>query len=379
MIEREKYWLWLCSVESIGVVSIHRLIDSFGDIEGVFCSSKKAVEQLTWLDERQKADILNFKSKEGLSRLEEALEKKSISFISCENEAYPQQLKHIFEYPKGLFYIGKPMWKKNKASDDGKQRILSIVGARRCTPFGMAMAEQFAYRLAQCGVYVISGMAAGIDAAAHRGALKAGGETTAVLGCGPDWCYPEKNIDLYAQIKQNGCIISEYPPGSAPLPWHFPRRNRILSGLSDGVVVVEARERSGSLITAGLALEQGKDIFAVPGRGCDALSSGCNNLIRQGAFLADKPEDILSYYQIPYEEVKKNKIRLAKTENMVYSTMCLTPKYIEEICAKTALPVSDVISALYRLEKENLIIRLGTQQYMVKQPGAKVIEAAEGI
>ena len=145
------------------------------------------------------------------------------------------------------------------------------------------------------------------------------------------------------------------------------------------MLVVEARIRSGSLITAGFALEQGKDIFAVPGRGCDVLSGGCNNLIRQGAFLADSPQDILDYYHIAYTKIKKNKIRLAKSENMVYSTMCLTPKYIEEICAQTALPAGDVMSALYRLEKAGLIIRLSAQQYMVKQTHAEiVIESDDG-
>lgn len=367
MTDREKYWLWLCSAQEMGTASINKLLGFFGDIEAVFLCSANDIRKLSWLDDRQKAGLLEFKSEAGVEKLCKIADKAGVSFISCENEAYPQRLKHIFEYPKGLFYIGKPVW------NEKEQQALAIVGARQGTPFGRVEAERFAMQLSECGIHIISGMAAGIDAAAHRGALKSGKTTTAVLGCGPDVCYPVRNSRLYGEISENGCIVSEYPPGSPPLAWHFPRRNRILSGLADGVLVVEARYKSGSLITAGFALEQGKDIFAVPGRGCDVLSGGCNNLIRQGAFLADRPEDILDYYHIPYAEIKKNKIRLAKTENMVYSTMCLTPKYIEEICAQTALPVGDVISALYRLEKAGLIMRLGAQQYMVKQTYAAVV------
>lgn len=387
MTNREKYWLWLCSAEEIGPASIDKLINTFGNVQNVFEAGIKALEKLSWLDAKQKAGLLKYHSSDGLSYLEENIKRKGISFVSCENEAYPQGLKHIFEYPKGLFYVGKPTWQGGETADftetpeikDGRRHALAIVGARGCTPFGRLEAERFAFELSGCGMHIVSGMAAGIDAAAHSGALKAGGTTTAVLGSGADICYPAKNSRLYGQLCERGCIVSEYPPGSPPLAWHFPRRNRIISGLCDGVLVVEARIRSGSLITAGFALEQGKDIFAVPGRGCDVLSGGCNNLIRQGAFLADSPEDILDYYHIAYEKIKKNKIRLAKSENMVYSTMCLTPKYIEEICAQTALPAGDVLSALYRLEKAGLIIRLNAQQYMVKQTHAGiVIESDDG-
>lgn len=377
MTDWEKYWLWLCSVEEIGPATIDKLINVFGNVEHIFKAGQKALEKLPWLDAKQKAGLLKYQSEDGLSYLSENIKRKGISFVSCKNEAYPAVLKHIFEYPKGLFYIGTPPWMRVKETEAG--RALAIVGARACTSLGRLEAERFAFELSGCGIHIISGMAAGIDAAAHTGALKAGALTTAVLGSGVDVCYPVKNSRLYGQLCEHGCIVSEYPPGSPPLAWHFPRRNRIISGLCSGVLVVEARIRSGSLITAGFALEQGKDIFAVPGRGCDVLSGGCNNLIRQGAFLADSPQDILDYYHIAYTKIKKNKIRLAKSENMVYSTMCLTPKYIEEICAQTALPAGDVMSALYRLEKAGLIIRLSAQQYMVKQTHAEiVIESDDG-
>lgn len=366
-MDRDKYWFWLCMMPEIGIRTIDRLVQFFGDVEDVFNCRLKTLGELSWLDEKQKEKLMMFRSAETVERAYEKMQKQGISFISFENDAYPEKLKHIFEYPKGLFYIGKLPQNKEK-NKNSESRHIAVVGARYCTNIGRSEAEYFSKVMAVNGIHIISGMALGIDAASHHGALKAGGMTTAVLGCGADRCYPEQNIELYGQIKKTGCIISEYPPGTAPLAWHFPRRNRIISGLSDGVLVVEARKKSGSLITAGFALEQGKDVFAIPGRGCDALSEGCNNLIRQGAFLVDKPEEILEYYHIPARTVKKNNIRLAKSENMVYSSLCLTPKYIEEICAQTTLPVSDIISALFRLEKAGLIVRLGAQQYMVKQP-----------
>lgn len=367
-MERLKYWFWLCMISEIGIRTIDRLIEFFGDVEELFFCRDEIIRELPWLNGKQKDKLISSRSAEAVESAYESMQKQGISFISFENDAYPEKLKHIFEYPKGLFYIGKlPENNYENGSLESCHAAVAVVGARYCTNIGRTEAEHFAEVMAGNGIHIISGMALGIDAAAHRGALKADGMTTAVLGCGADRCYPEQNRGLYGQIKREGCIISEYPPGAAPLAWHFPRRNRILSGLSDGVLVVEARQKSGSLITAGFALEQGKDVFAVPGRGCDVLSKGCNNLIRQGAFLVDKPEEILDYYHIPVRKAKKNNIRLAKSENMVYSSLCLTPKYIEEICVQTALPVGDILSALFRLEKAGLIVRLGAQQYMVKQ------------
>lgn len=312
MTDWEKYWLWLCSAEEIGPATIDKLINVFGNVQNVFKAGQKAMEKLSWLDAKQKSGLLKYQSEDGLSYLSENIKRKGISFVSCENEAYPAGLKHIFEYPKGLFYIGTPPWLCAKKT--APERALAIVGARACTSLGRLEAERFAFELSGCGIHIISGMAAGIDAAAHTGALKAGGVTTAVLGSGVDVCYPVRNSRLYGQLCEHGCIVSEYPPGSPPLAWHFPRRNRIISGLCDGVLVVEARIRSGSLITAGFALEQGKDIFAVPGRGCDVLSGGCNNLIRQGAFLADSPQDILDYYHIAYTKIKKIRLDLLKVK-----------------------------------------------------------------
>ena len=288
------------------------MLKSFGDIEAVFKCDRRTLDKFEWLDEKQKEDLCKYKSRAGLDELSKTLSEKGISFISCENKAYPKKLKHIFQYPRGLFYMGTPPWDFDGNLKAASKLTLAVVGARQCTLWGSEQARQFAEKLSEYGVHIISGMASGIDAAAHWGALKAKKATTAVLGSGPDVCYPVRNGKLYACIKKDGCIISEYPPSCAPLAWHFPRRNRILSGLADGVLVVEARERSGSLITAGLALEQGKDIFAVPGRGCDALSSGCNNLIRQGPFLQASRRIYLIITVFPMRKLKKIRLGLLK-------------------------------------------------------------------
>ncbi len=197
---------------------------------------------------------------------------------------YPQALSHIRNAPRVLYVRGE--------LPDGNRPSIAIIGARRCSSYGREMAEWFAEELAQAGVQIISGMAAGIDGIAQRAALKRG-RSFGVLGCGTDICYPEENRDLYRELTAGGGILSEYPAGTPPISSHFPRRNRIISGLADAVLVIEAKERSGTMITVDFALEQGRDVFALPGRLTDALSGGCNSLIAQGAGIVRRPEDIL--------------------------------------------------------------------------------------
>ena len=359
--ERELYWFWICSLPAVGIATVDRLLEAYGDIETVFRCTASELEKTAGISDKAKAQLCRPHSKSTAAQAWERMQKKGISFMSCEHKSYPDKLRHIFEYPKGLFYCGS--LERLEAS----KRCVAIVGARQCTVWGQSEAGRFARTLSEYGMHIISGMALGIDAAAHRGALEAKCSTTAVLGCGADICYPAKNRAVYEKIKAHGCILSEYPPGAAPEPWHFPKRNRIISGMADAVLVVEARKKSGSLITADAGLEQGKDVFAVPGRGCDALSEGCNNLIREGACLADKPEDILNFYHIEPHHQKKNKIVLDKSENMVYSSLCLAPKYIEEVCAETSMTAGEVMAALFRLESWGLVRRLSAQQYMVNQ------------
>ena len=201
-------------------------------------------------------------------------------------EGYPERLMPFADMPSRLFVRG--------ALPADEQKTAAIVGARICTAYGKSQAAFFAQVLAANGVAVISGLACGIDAAAHEGALRGKGKTFAVLGCGVDICYPKQNYPLMRRMLENGGgVLSEFPPGAEPLPWHFPIRNRVISALADVVLVIEAKEKSGSLITADYALEQGKTVFALPGRTTDATSRGCNRLIAQGAEIAISPETIL--------------------------------------------------------------------------------------
>ena len=213
---------------------------------------------------------------------------KEIGFVSFDDPEYPSKLKNIPDPPFGLYYLGR--------LPDELMPSLAVVGARMTTPYGRETARSYVQLLAEQGIQIISGMARGIDGIAGRAALESDGSTFAVLGGGVDICYPKENEDLYNQLIQYGGVISEYPPGMMPQARMFPARNRIISGLADALFVVEAREKSGTQITVSCALDQGRDIFALPGRVSDAASAGCNRMIRDGAMIASDPEDILQYF-----------------------------------------------------------------------------------
>lgn len=280
-----------------------------------------------------------------------------IQYIQQNHAAYPQKLLCYKGMPKGLYVLGK--------LPDKTRKSVAIVGARRSSAYGNQIAKSFAKELAGAGVQIISGMAWGIDGKAHEGALEGGGDTYAVLGCGVDICYPSGHRKIYEAMIQRGGILSEQPPGMPPIAGHFPARNRIISGLSDLVLVVEAKERSGSLITADLALEQGKDVFAVPGRIGDEMSKGCLNLIKQGAGLADSPLVLLEALGIKRNVSEKSvKIVLEKNEDIVYSWIRLQPVSLEELVRKTQMPVQKVLRILVELELKGCIREIQKNDYI---------------
>ncbi len=268
----------------------------------------------------------------------------------------------MYDSPAVLYGIGR--------FPDEERPAAAIVGARDCSHYGRETAEALGRVLAEAGIQVISGMALGIDGAGHRGCLKGGGDTYAVLGCGVDICYPRNHFSMYMEIPQKGGILSEYRPGQPPIPGNFPARNRIISGLSDVIVVVEARAKSGSLITVDCGLEQGREIFAVPGRNTDSLSRGCNRLIRQGAGIVTCPEDILDFFQIPVKKTdgvdEKKKNGLAKKEKMVYSCLDLQPKYIDRIVEDSGLSLGECLTLLLELELGGHIIQTAGHYYAKK-------------
>ena len=282
--------LALCRVEGIGAVSIRKLLEKAGDVSEIRKLPAESLQKL--LGEKKAALLKNWDAPENLEqakRQEEQWKKKEISFDFLWEEAYPKRLKEISDPPLVLYRIGK--------LPEPEKKMAAIVGARACSSYGKEMAEYFARGLAKEGIGIVSGMARGADGIAQRAALSAGGYSAAVLGCGVDVCYPEENRALYEKLRETGCILSEYPPGTLPHSRLFPPRNRIISALSDLVLVIEAREKSGTLITVDMALEQGKDVFAVPGRITDTCSRGCNRLIGNGAGIAVSVTQLLQELQ----------------------------------------------------------------------------------
>lgn len=290
-----KYWVWLAENTGLSAVKRAMLIEALGSPERAAAADRGVLESLGWLG-KYEIDAIMRRNFSAAERIIEKCERSAISIMTMQDAAYPESLRNIPDPPAVLYY-------KGRMPDFDSLLPISVVGMRRCTPHGCKTAEKFAGDLSAGGAYIISGLARGIDSSAHLGAIKAGYGTSAVLGCGCDVVYPPENGDLYDAVCGVGALISEYPPGTPPNASNFPRRNRIMSGLAKGVLVVEAAERSGSLITARLALEQGRDVFAVPGAPDAPEHLGTNMLIRDGAAkLAANAQDILCEYDLLFRQ-----------------------------------------------------------------------------
>ena len=292
--------------------------------------------------------------------MEEKPEEKILR-ISSKSAEYPEKLNNYPKMPEILFVKGR--------LPDRKKPSIAIVGARACSTYGRIQAFRYAKVLSSAGVQIISGMAYGIDAEAHKGALEGGTATYAVLAGGVDICYPAGNKALYERIlREGGGIISEQPPGMRARNYFFPARNRIISGLADMVLIVEAREKSGSLITAQWALDQGKTVYAIPGPVNEELSIGCHKLIYDGAGIAYSQEILLRELGMNYEnKVKsdsKNDLGLASDLKLVYSCLDLRPKSTDFLIQKTGLPPRQVGSLLLELKLSGLIREIGRHYYI---------------
>ncbi len=282
-LTEKDYAMWLFNVDSIGNASMEKLLCSGLSCREVYELSSKELSKL--LTHKQVESIERSRYSWDFEKEKEKLEKRGIRFVSRIDAEFPDKLKNIPNAPFAIYVKGK--------LPDPDIPSVAIVGARMCSDYGRLMARQFGRDLAIAGVQVISGMARGVDGVAQNAALAAGGASFGVLGCGVDICYPPENKEIYDSLCLNGGLISEYPPGMEPLAKFFPVRNRIISALSDAIVVVEARRKSGTTITVDTALEQGREVFAVPGRASDRLSDGCNYLISQGAGVAISAADVL--------------------------------------------------------------------------------------
>lgn len=382
-----KFWIWLSELRGLQNQTRLALLRHFGSPEAIFYADREEIlltdgmtpEQAARLDDHDLA---------GAQKILGRCEELGLSLLTIQDAAYPRRLFNIYDPPCLLYVRGRlPAFDEEAA--------VAVVGTRSCTPYGVACAEKLGYGIARCGGLVVSGLAAGIDSAALRGALRANGRAAAVLGNGLDVVYPRENQYLYEDVASAGCLISEYPPGTRPVGSHFPRRNRILSGLSLAALVVEAPERSGALITAAAALEQGRDVFAVPGPIDAPASVGCNQLIRDGAGLVSDAWDILREYEgrfpeklcapgqasprpqvTGYQTERAEPARPAKplvdpaerglTDDQTALLRALdeeAPMLVDDLIEQTDIPTRRVLSALTLLEIEGLVTQHSGKRY----------------
>lgn len=282
-----EYWIWLSRIEGLGPIKIKELLKQYKTPENIWELDKNKLMQTKGIGENIANSILKKEYRENLEQYVKYMKKYNIGIMTIKDKDYPKNLLHIYDAPAILYYKGdKELLHTN---------IIAMVGCRECSDYGKEVSIKFSYELAKCGITIISGMAKGIDSYSHIGCIKAGGKTIAVLGSGLDRIYPKENSLLYNEIlSTEGLVLSEYIIGTKPNKLNFPARNRIISGLSKGVIVVEAKEKSGTLNTVDFALEQGKEVFVVPGNITSENSSGTNELIKQGAKCVTCVEDILN-------------------------------------------------------------------------------------
>ncbi|MBR1758780.1 MAG: DNA-processing protein DprA [Lachnospiraceae bacterium] len=358
MTKRE-LWFWLSGIPGIGAMTARALLKEYGSLEELWKLKTEIVEESGLMNLRQKNAFLYSREKDAIKRRFDEMTRLRIEMVTCEEDIYPSRLKILYDAPIVIYYKGK--------LPDEDTPTISMVGARDCSGYGREVALHFAASFADAGIQVISGLARGIDGFSHQGALEANGRTFGVLGCGVDQCYPRQNLDLYLEMMEKGGVLSEMIPQTKPLPANFPMRNRIIAALGDAILVVEAREESGSLITVDQGLELGKDIYAIPGRIMDPLSAGCHHLIRNGAILAQSPADVLAGFE-HYEQLtlplSGGKLVLDSKEEKVYACLDLVPKNTQFIVNETDLTPQEVMECLDRLEFRGQVREASRGYYM---------------
>jgi len=341
-------------IPGVGPVLRRRLLDRFGSPQAVFEASLEDLRRVEGVGERtakaiKAIDPISLGRREG-----ERARAMGIGVIPLGDDRYPENLRQIYDPPIVLYLKGDLCPEDSLA--------VAVVGSRRSSPYGRQFARRLARALASEGVTVVSGMARGIDTEAHLGALEAEGRTIAVLGSGMDRIYPPENRQLASQIAHHGAVLTEFPLGTPPERWNFPVRNRIISGLSLGVVVVEASSRSGALITASLALEQGRSVFAVPGYAGAVTSRGTHSLIRQGAKLVEDPEDVLEeilpQYEGKGETEKAGAPEVSKEERMLVELLETGPMHIDELSRRVSLDAAKVSALLTQMEIKGIVLQM---------------------
>jgi DNA processing protein len=359
------FWVALSYIKHIKQITskvFEKLLEKFGTAESIWRAKEK---DLLKLDTNFARAIILSRKKINPEKLLAEILKKGIKILTIKDKNYPKLLKEIFDPPFLIYLKGEI-----KSKDDFS---LAIVGSRRPTNYGREVTESLTQALVYQGFTIVSGMARGIDSVAHKATLEAGGRTIAVLGSGVDVIYPPENKKLYEEISQNGAVISEFPLGTQPAPYNFPQRNRIIAGLSLGVLVTEAAEKSGALITAGFAGEFGREVFAVPGPIYSKLSVGTSALIKDGAKLVYKVEDLLE--ELGLEQKALKNLRDSKVspdsleQEMILQLLQDEPKHIDEIIKETGLPASKVSSTLSMMELSGFVKSMGGGVWKMVEKG----------
>lgn len=364
-----RYWIGFNRVKGIGPAKVRALLDHFGDLEVAWGASRLALAE-AGLDKRAIDSLEAARAGMSLDRAMADLDRAGVQVVCWDDEGdgdypnrYPHRLREI-DNPPPLLYV-------HGAFADTDDWAVAIVGTRRPTPYGKEAARELAGALASAGITVVSGLARGIDAAAHVAALEAGGRTIAVLGSGLDKVYPHEHAALAEKIANNGAVISDYPLGTPPESVNFPPRNRIISGLSLGVIVVEAPQASGALITAEFAVEQGREVFAVPGSILHRNSVGANRLIQQGAKLITSAEDVLEELNLKmaaqHAEARAQLSLLDsadETERTLLAHLSAEPLHADELCALVGLPIASISSTLAMMELKGLVRQVGGMTYV---------------
>jgi DNA processing protein len=361
--DKRCYWLALHLIPGLGNIAFKNLLDHFEEPEQIFNAGLSDLMAVDGVRQTVARNIIGRGYTADPEKILKQVEKLEARILLYSDPDYPRMLRLIHDPPMGLYIKGKEI--------PHNLSHLAIVGSRNPTSYGLKAAEKIGQGLARRGLSVVSGMARGIDSAAHWGCLNGRGFTVAVIGTGIDRVYPSSNQKLFHQITQKGAVISEFPLGTPPEPKNFPIRNRIISGLSRGVVVVEATKKSGSLITASLALDQGREVFAVPGSINSFKSVGCHFLIKQGAGLIENSDDIMDQLGLNYPYApKKDTLKetpippMEPSEEAIFSIISDYPTHIDQIAKQSNLEPSDVSSILLRMELKGMITQLPGKMFV---------------
>jgi DNA processing protein len=355
------WWLRLLSVPGVGPVRYRALLARFGEPQAVFQASDSQLRTVDQIDAKTASAIAGHRDDNWAVSQQQAMARHQAFLLTIDQPDYPALLKKTDDAPPVLFVKG--------SCELNAKPVVAVVGSRLATQYGKATAELLGRDLSSAGFLVVSGMARGIDSSAHRGALSAGEPTVAVLGCGVDVVYPPENLKLRDQIAACGAVISEYPMGEGPLAGHFPNRNRIITGMSLGVVAVEARADSGVFSSVRWAADQGREVFAVPGPISSEASSGTNRLIKHGAKLVQSVNDIIEELRpqmagLRKTDLKQTAPRLGKEEEPIFELLSDQPRHVDSLAQQAQRSVTEVLRALFDLEMRGLVRQLPGKMYI---------------